>query len=117
MDPELESTPVGEKNELARVLPHYLVRLAHEPTMGLHFVASHVRSRGVLVMAQIAKRLEKESNALAQVSGDAQFASQALRAHGSAATDTLRKMRMRVERLTKVIDDVEGGDRREESKL
>lgn len=51
------TTPPTLATRLSRTLPHHLVRLAHEPSVGLHFLAAHSHNRSTPALATTHKTL------------------------------------------------------------
>lgn len=91
--------------QLKTGIPALLKYANHEPTVGLHFIASHVHRRGVLTMAQIRDRLDIQTSIMKNTTTDVDLASEALALNMKSTQSTLsniqRTVSQLVERLTR----------------
>lgn len=79
-------------SRLSQTLPQYLVRLAHEPSVGLHFLASHAQSRAVPALAAISRSATQRRGAQSEAVLDARDAADMLRQHGPSASAALQRI-------------------------
>ena len=86
-------------------LPKLLLSLANEPTIGLHFIASHINKRGSSATIRITERVRKNSITLNEAAADMNFASAALGANVNETKATLENMQMTTRALIAKLAD------------
>lgn len=77
---------------ISRALPQYLVRLAHEPSIGLHFLASHAQSRAAPSLAHITRSTYQHRATQSEAILDTRDAQEMLLQHGPSTTAALSRL-------------------------
>lgn len=77
---------------LSQKIPHLLVHLAKEPSLGLHFVCAHAKTRAVPTLVQLRTTLRKRTVEAGDMALDAKFTADSLRTDLGPAIASLRKL-------------------------
>lgn len=77
---------------MSTALPNYLVNLAHEPSVGLHYLSTHAKSRVAPCLAHTTRQLQHRTATLTTMLLDATDATTTLNTHMSDAQETLSRI-------------------------
>lgn len=69
---------LSTQERLPFTVPQYLVRLTHEPVIGLHFVAAHAQKRAVPGVVAVRNAMNAQASNLREVALDAKYTSESL---------------------------------------
>lgn len=87
---ESTSTPPTQlANRLSSSVPQYLVNLAHEPSIGLHFAATHAQQRAAPTIAKLSNHVEHRTSNLSGLTLDVRDANTMLETQVADAQKTL----------------------------
>ncbi|CAN8072812.1 unnamed protein product [Agarophyton chilense] len=79
-------------SRLSRTVPQYIVRLTHEPSIGLHFVVRHAQSRTAPALTGISQVLRRRSREISIAVIDATDACAILGEDMTKASETLQRI-------------------------
>lgn len=88
----MSSSPPDLAARLSTSLPSLLTNLAHEPSLGLHVVASHARAAAVPTLVATRRTLQTRSSTMRDRAVDAHYAVDALREWRTSALPALRRV-------------------------
>lgn len=92
-------------SRLAETLPQYLVRLAHEPSVGLHYLASHAQSRAAPALVGISRSTAQRRGTQSEAVLDARDAADMLREHGPPSSAALGRIAASLQDSTKTLQE------------
>lgn len=86
------SVPSPATKRISRTVPHYLTRLAHEPSLGLYHLATHAQRRAAPALAGVARNADARRGAQNAAVLDARDAAVVLETLGQPAHERLRRI-------------------------
>ncbi len=91
---------------LSQKIPQLLVHLAKEPSLGLHFVCAHAKTRAVPALVQLRATLRKRTTEAGDMALDSKFAAESLSTDLGPAIASLRKLTDTVAETRALLADV-----------
>ena len=91
-------------NRLSRTVPQYLVRLAHEPSVGLHYVALHAQSRAAPGLTNIMNNMEIRRGKLSEAILDTRDAAETIGTHSKSAIGILDRISKSITTTKECVD-------------
>lgn len=104
-----ESAPVDKDQpsdlakSLAASIPEYLLSLAHEPSVGLHYVAAHAQSRVAPTLAKSSKQMEQRTTTMNNLALDVRDAIAVVKEDMPSAEQNLKDMNEKIEEAIKTL--------------
>lgn len=84
--------PAYLANRLSSSVPQYLVHLAHEPSIGLHYTATHAQQRAAPALAKTHSQITHRTNKLSALMLDVKDAHTMVTTQVKDATNKLAEM-------------------------
>lgn len=82
---------------LSTTIPNYLVNLAHEPSVGLHYLATHAQTRVAPSLSQVTGQLKHRTTTVSNLSLDVNDATTVITEDMPAAQKTISRISYNIE--------------------
>lgn len=86
------NTPSNLAKSMSSALPQYLTNLAHEPSVGLHYLATHAQARAAPTLANAIQQLDHRAGMMGTTLLDVRDATAVLSVHMPEANETLERV-------------------------
>lgn len=100
---QTQKEPSDLAKALSSTIPDYLLSLAHEPSIGLHYVATHAQARVAPTLARTTKQVEKRTTMINNLTLDVKDAVAVVKDDMPKAERNLKEMNEKIEKAIKTL--------------